>query len=416
MDTKSLWTVATTAMAMLVSGLMLPAEGVAQDAEPAETDLALAIARGEASLGFRYRYEFVDQDSFDENANASTLRVRLNYETRSWRDWTGFLEFDHTLEVLINDFNSGAGTSSPDRDQYPVVADPKGPDLNQLYLQFAPNDDWRTRLGRQRILLDDQRFVGGVGWRQNEQTYDSATFQYKGFADTTIFYSYVNNVNRIFGREVAAGDHRQDTHLLNANVKLTDAWTVVGYAYLIDNEDATSFSTNTFGFKVNGKLAFGEDSVALIGEFATQSDAGDNPASFDVDYFRLQAIWTGGPFSAGLGYESLGSDNGQGFRTPLATLHAFNGWADKFLATPPDGLSDFYVRFGYKWSKWNFQARYHDFSAETGGGEFGSEIDLSAGRPISDRYGVLFKLAAFDADDPPFDDTTKLWIMLTAAF
>ena len=415
MITKSLWAVVTMTMAMAVSGLMLPAEGFAQDEESTETDLASAIARGEASLGFRYRYEFVDQDGFDENANASTMRVRLNYETRDWREWTGLLEFDYVFELLLDEFNSGGGTSSPDRDQYPVVADPNGPDLNQLYLQFAP-DNWRTRLGRQRILLDDQRFVGGVGWRQNEQTYDSASFRYKGFADTTVFYSYVGNVNRIFGRESAVGQHKQNTHLLNANVKLSDAWTVVGYAYLIDNDDLASFSTDTIGFRVNGKLEFGDDSVALIGEFATQSDAGDNPASFDVDYFRLQAIWTGGPFSAGLGYESLGSDNGQGFRTPLATLHAFNGWADKFLATPPDGLNDFYVRFGYKWSKWNFQARYHDFSAETGSADFGSEIDLSAGRPISDRYGVLFKLAAYDADDPPYTDTTKVWIMLTAAF
>jgi len=136
-------------------------------------DLATAIMSGDASLNLRYRYEYVDQDSFSEDANASTLRMRLNYATGSWRDWSGFLEFDQVLEVLLDDYNSGQGTSTGDRGQYPVVADPNGSDLNQLYLQYAPNDDWRTRVGRQRILLDDQRYVGGVGWRQNEQTYEA---------------------------------------------------------------------------------------------------------------------------------------------------------------------------------------------------------------------------------------------------
>ena len=139
-----------------------------------------AIASGKAGVTLRYRYEFVDQESFDDNANASTLLIRLQYETAAWNGWSGFIQFDEILEVLVNDFNSGAGTSSPRRDRYPVVADPNGSDMNQLYLQYAPNDDWRTRLGRTLINLDDQRFVGGVGWRQNEQTYDGGSLQFKG--------------------------------------------------------------------------------------------------------------------------------------------------------------------------------------------------------------------------------------------
>ena len=45
-----------------------------------------------------------------------------------------------------------------------------------------------------------------------------------------------------------------------------------------------------------------------------------------------------------VGFESLGSDDGvMGFRTPLATLHKFQGTADKFLVTPPGGLEDAFV-------------------------------------------------------------------------
>ena len=60
----------------------------------------------------------------------------------------------------------------------------------------------------------------------------------------------------------------------------------------------------------------------------------------------------------------LASDNSQGFRTPLATLHAFNGWADLFLDTPPDGLSDIYVRGGLDIAKWVIDARFHSFRSD----------------------------------------------------
>ena len=258
--------------------------------------------------------------------------------------------------------------------------------------------------------------MGGVGWRQNEQTYDAFSVRYTGFDKGEIFYSYVGNANRIFSEDVSAGDHRQDTHLLNASAELTDAWKLVGYAYIIDNDDAPAFSTSTYGVRINGGLDVGEGKVNLLGEFASQSDNGDNPASFDADYLRVQAEWALSPLKVGVGFESLGSDNGEGFRTPLATLHAFNGWADQFLGTPPGGLDDFYVKHGYKAGKWNLALIYHDFSAETGSDDYGSELDLSAGRKLSDRYGLLLKLAAFDADDAPFVDTTKAWLMLTAGF
>ncbi len=389
---------------------------VAEPSDAQDQDLVTAISSGETHLNLRYRYELVDQDSFSEDANASTLKLRLNYKTGAWNAWSAFLEFDYVFEVLLDDFNSGAGTSSPDRNVYPDVADPEGEDLNQFYFQYSPSDDWRARFGRQRILLDDQRFVGGVGWRQNEQTYDGFSINYAGFDKGEIFYSYVGNVNRIFGEDVSAGDHNQDTHLLNASAQLTDAWKLVGYAYIIDNDDAPAFSTTTFGVRVNGGLKLGEAKVNLLGEFASQGDNADNPTNYDADYFRVQAEWSHEALRFGVGFESLGSDNGQGFRTPLATLHAFNGWADQFLATPPGGLDDVYVKLGYKPGKWNLQLVYHDYSAETGGGSYGSEIDLSAGRKLGDKYGLLLKMAAFDADDPPFVDTTKVWLMLTAGF
>ena len=408
--------------ATLLAMLSLVATNVlAQDSESAKDEnlsIAEALTSGKAHLQFRYRYEFVDQDGFAEDANASTLRIRLNYKTGKWNNWSGFTEFDYITELLLTDFNS-LGGSSPDRDQYPVVADVTGTDLNQLYLDYDPSADTKVRLGRQRILLDYQRFVGGVGWRQNEQTYDSATLKFNGFSNTQLFYSYVTTVRRIFGTEVTGGSHDNDTHLLNAKIKLGDAWTITPYYYLIDNNDVARFSTATFGARATGGISLGEGKLNLVAEIATQSDAGNNLVSYDAEYFNLGATWAmKNGLSLGLAWESLGGDaivGGASFITPLATLHAFQGWADKFLATPGAGIDDLYATVKYKAGKWSFTGVYHDFSAEALSADWGTELDLSAGRKLGDRYSLLFKAAMYDADQHA-TDTTKFWIMLTANY
>ena len=392
---------------------------ITSDAQESEdTSLAGALTSGEAHLGFRYRYENVDQDGIADDANASTIRMRLNYKTGSWQKWSGFVEFDYVGELLVNDYRS-LGGSSPDRDRYPVVADPKGTDLNQLYLDYKLSGDTKARIGRQRILLDNQRFVGGVGWRQNEQTFDSLSFTFTGWPDTEVFYSYVTAVRTILGNDVPAGRHDTDNHLLNAKVKLSDDWTVIPYYYHIDNEDVALFSTATIGARLTGGIALGEGKLNLVAELATQSDVANNPVSYDAEYINLGATWAlKNGLSLGVAWESLGGDQivpGASFRTPLATLHAFQGWADKFLVTPGAGVDDFFVTVKYKYDKWNLTGVYHDFSAEAGSADWGTEIDLAAGRSINKRYGVLFKAAFYNADQHA-TDTTKFWIMFTANY
>jgi hypothetical protein len=269
-------------------------------------------------------------------------------------------------------------------------------------------------------VLDNQRFVGGVAWRQNEQTFDAFSLSNTALKNTTLFYSYIGQVQRIFGETVPAGSNNVDTHLLNAKIKFGDDWSLTPYAYLIDNKDVVAFSTSTVGARFAGDLPVGDGKISLLAELATQSDAGDAAVSFDADYMHLTATWVGASgLSVGLGFESLGgsSDAGKAFRTPLATLHAFNGWADKFLTTPDSGINDSYVSFKMPLGKWNLTAVYHDFAADTGGGDHGTEIDLSAARKLTDRYGLLLKGAFFSADSTsPLTDTDKLWVMLTASY
>ncbi len=123
--------------------------------------------------------------------------------------------------------------------------------------------------------------------------------------------------------------------------------------------------------------------------------------------------------SVGPGFESLGGDQnkpGKAFRTPLATAHKYQCWADRLLTTPNAGVDDFSVNAKYRYQKWNLQATYHDFSAAEGSADWGSEIDLAANISLGDRYSLLLKAAFFSADDAPFEDATKFWVQLVANY
>jgi hypothetical protein len=400
--------------------IMLAVLAVTPVAAQDSNDLASALTGGTIGIEIRARVEQVEQDGFDDHAQAATARLRLNYKTGPWRDWTGFVEFDHVFNALLTDYDSGSGTNPGKVGDFPVIADPSGSDLNQVYLEYSPAPDWKWRFGRQRVLLDNQRFVGGVGWRQNEQTYDAISLTTTATKNTTLFYAYLGQVRRIFGQEVAAGHSNVDTHLLNAGIQLGDSWSLTPYLYYIDDHDALANSTSTFGARVAGNLPLGEGKLELLGEFATQSDAADAPVSFDADYAHLSVNWSGpGALSFGVGFESLGggANPGGAFRTPLATLHAFNGWADKFLATPDAGLDDRYATVKIAAGKWNLTGVLHDFSAEAGNGDFGSELDLSAARKLGNHYALLLKAAFFSADsNSSLTDTDKFWLMLTASY
>jgi len=404
------------AVLMLAGSALTPLPALCQG-ENTQT-LAEAISSGKTNIGLRYRYEFVDQDGFVENANASTVRLRLNYKTGKYRKWSAFGEFDYVGELFLRDFNS-LGGSSQDRNQYPVVADPKGPDLNQLYLAYTVSDRASIKLGRQRIVLNNHRFIGDVGWRQNIQTYDGISVSSNAVPRTDIFYSYVTTVRRIFGDDVAAGRHDTNIHILNGKIRLADGWSVSPYFYGIDNDSNASFSTSTLGARIGGDLEIGDSRLKLTAELATQSDAANNPVNYSAEYFNLGAtlVFQNG-LSFGLTWESLGgsqSVSGASFKTPLATLHAFQGWADKFLATPNEGVNDLYATVKYKLGNWNLAGVYHDFSAEAGNADWGTEINVSAGRSLGDRYSVLLKGAFYSADQWA-TDTDKFWVMLTGRY
>lgn len=378
--------------------------------------LAEAFTEGDANLSFRYRFEMVDQDNFTRDANASTLLTRLNYGTEKYQGFKFFIEADNIMEVFGDNYNAGGG-NTPNNGQYPVVADPTGTDINQAWVSYDFADKQTLKLGRQRIILDNQRFIGGVGWRQNEQTYDALSFDGQ-IAGSPLFISYVENVNRIFGDDVAAGDHDNQTLLANWSNKWQDKHQLTVYYYNIDNQDVASFSTATLGASFKTHWPVGEHKMTFAAEWAQQSDAHNNPVNYDANYLRLDLGLALKQVTFFTGYEVLEGDTNQAgaaFRTPLATLHAFNGWSDQFLTTPDAGLEDSFVGAKGDIEGFNWQLVYHQFDANSGSGDFGDELDFSVAKKLNKNFSALVKAAQYNAKDIK-TDTNKYWLMLSAKF
>ncbi len=405
--------VATAALLCGVSAVSL-ATSVSL-AEALSTEFANALKDGNFNLNFRYRYEYVDQDSIAKSANASTLRSRLVYKSGKFKNTFLTLNMDDLRPIVGDSFNDTRNGKT----QYPVVADPKGTDLNLASLTFTGLENATIVLGRQRIIRENARFVGNVGWRQNEQTYDSFSLDYKAAENLEVFYGYIDGVKRIFGPEdgTPTDSFGSRSHLVDASYRVSPALRVVTYAYWLDLRDAAAASNKTFGLRVDGAIEKAQK-FSYAAEYALQKDYKKNPNDYDEDYYHFSAGIDWPRVGLKAGYEVLsGSGNaGESFQTPLATLHKFNGRADKFLATPAGGLEDLYLEATAKGPVGKYSLVYHRFGQETGSNDYGTEWDLFGTWPFLNHYSVVAGIAAFESEDGFSSDTTKAWLMLSANF
>lgn len=399
--------------ASLVAGSCVFAEG----AQP----VTGAIGETKFIADVRLRYEFVEQEPFVKDANAVTVRARLGFETgKAWN--TSLLVEGDAIWPLQTHYNSTTNGNVT----YPVVADPEAYELNRLQLTNTSIVDTTITLGRQRVILDDHRFVGNVGWRQNEQTYDALRVVNKHIRNLTLDFSYVNQVNRVFGPEglPGANDGRftGDTFLGNVSLQ-TSIGKLTAMGYLIDFEQtpqAVRDSSQTYGLRFQGERALSRGKLAYIASWATQTDYGDNPLDFSNDYYLAELTGTFRQFSLGGGYEVLQGNGVKGFTTPLATLHKFQGWADKFLTTPVNGIVDLYFTGGYlrkgfgPLETFSLTAVWHDFESERAGIDYGQELDIQLQGKYHRFTGTL-KYADYNAaSSTPLSvrDTRKLWAQI----
>jgi hypothetical protein len=374
-----------------------------------------ALRQSDLRYAFRYRLEDVDEAGGALDATASTLRSRIAIRSAAWRRWALALEVDNLARIGGDGYNS----TRNGRTDRALIADPQGTELNIATLQYTGMNHVVT-LGRQRLNFDDERFVGGVGWRQNEQTFDAATVRWRlGRVDST--YSFVANVNRVVGPEAGSppGDLRGTNHLLNLQIDAGAAGGLTAFLYWLDFDNAAALSSRTAGLRWAKAFPLaGQWRLAALGSFAVQRDAGANPIDFEANYWKIEAALKRGEWAVTLGTERLdGSEQGpgRGFQTPLGTVHLFQGWADRFTVTPAEGIEDRYVAVSGALGAVKIAAAWHEFDSAAADRDFGSEWNASANWAVHSRVDLLLKYADYSTESFAAD-ARKIWLQALVTF
>jgi hypothetical protein len=361
----------------------------------------------------RLRYETVDQDgpapiTKDKDADALTMRLRVGGELTKGH-WSVLGEMEGML-AIAGDYNAfpfapATGVSDQRKPSYPVIADPENVALNRAQIQYKSTAITAT-LGRQRINLDDQRFVGSVAWRQNEQTFDAMRVEAR-IGPVLLDGTYALAQRTIYGIDARERQsYGGDFIFLGAGVK-TRKFAVKGFAYLLDYDEGFFFtnSSQTYGARATTTLPIGKKMKwTLTGSYAHQSNYGLNPTHYDADYVLAEGVIDYAGFKLTGGYELMGSDRHANFafQTPMATLHKFDGWADKFLTTPTTGIQDYYAGIGYSWPKLGKTGplvagfTFHRFDSDRNSIHYGDEYDAQVSLKLNKHMTALVKYADYE--------------------
>jgi hypothetical protein len=367
----------------------------------------------------RLRYEHVDQDGLTKEADALTIRARAGVQATSGA-LSATVVGQGTLAVIDRYYDGLNGAATR-----PLVADPQNVALYIAQLQYKTKPVTLTA-GRQKITLDDERFVGNVAFRDNGQTFDAVRAELTPAKGLKLDVAYAWSTRSIWGID-GKGARQQavsgDNILANLSYA-TPVGTLTGFAYLVDQDEAAvqgfRLSSQTYGARFAGSQALSKGAkVGYQLSYARQSDYHANPNDYTADYWLADATLDVKGWKLNAGYEVLGASSGlpfTSFQTPLGTNFKFQGWVNKFLATPANGIRDLYVGGGYGWKQLGplsgvaLQATWHRFDSDRLDQHYGNEINLLASAKLK-KTAVSIRYAHYDAKAFA-TDTEKLWLQL----
>lgn len=417
-------------LSIILLSIMAASGSVSADTDKTIED-ALKFGNGGAvKTDLNYRWENVDQDQATNplrngsplldglplpatrqprTANANTVRTRLGILSPILHGLQGYVEYEGT-HALQSDYNNGRGN----KPGYSVVADPGYNELNQMWISYNGVPDTLIKGGRQRIKFDDDRFIGNVGWRQLETTFDSVLITNKSIKNLVLNVGYIGNVQTF-----TSTTENINAPILNANYSMSDFGNLIGYAYWLDYTERENYqkSSQTYGIRLinsdKPKKFYDHYSLLYTAEWGIQKDYQHSPVQYEANRFNVMGGFSAYNVSFQGAMEQL---NGGGlfktFNTPLGTNHAFQGWADQFLITPNDGIRDVFGTISAKFMENDslvLSAIYHDFTDDTGRAHYGKEWNFQAVKKFGKHYSLLAKYANYDADRYA-TDTQKVWM------
>ncbi len=384
--------------------------------------LSDAITQGQVHLNFRPRYEFMSQAG-KKDAQAFTVQTLLGLSSKPIAGFSADLQFINVTGI-INQYNSLRN----DKTAYSVIPDPDESNLNQAYLQYGGIPGWQLRVGRQAINLDDERFVGAVGFRQTPQTFDAISIAGTPLDNLTIYGAYLWRIKNILNENIPA-----QTVLSEISWSPSPLIHAQAFGYWYGNQaqsaipgaaacflagNAQVCNSQTLGLRVEGTIPLTRSiKIPYDLSYAKQRPYDGGSAAINAAYYHLRAgvalpaAWVNANYMV-MGANPQGT---YGFQTPLATKHAFNGWAELFLTTPPQGLRSLYMSVGGKIMKTQLLAIYYDFQADHGGARYGHELDLSVTHGFSKHWRAGVQYADYRRRTYGVN-TEGAWVFVDAKF
>ncbi len=470
---------ACTAMALSSMAQVAYAEDVATDDEYTLLD---SIKQGKPMTSFRLRYEEVNQDGLQpttsstptknlEDAEGLTLRSLIGWQSAPFHNFS-FAGQIINVSKFKDDFNDStngtlvnAVSNQPNKIGYAKIVDPDDTDINQVFVDWTGIKNTRVRLGRQQINLDNVRFVGDIGFRQVMQVFDGLTVLNKSIPDTEIYAGHIERVKQITTE--LRGDGALE--IVNAKYRISPTESLVGYGYFSGFSDLglgrawfgnaagaggvaagkngninqnVDQGNKVLGARLDGVHKIDDNWKALYtAEYAKQTDYNGGDSRIDAHYYKVGGGAAYGNFTLRADQELLSSNNSTyAFQTPFGTNHLFQGWADKFLATPLEGIQDTFVTATYKYEDFLFYADYHliksdDNFNKVGGGtgdKFGKEWNAAVTYNVNKNIMAKIEYANFTEDDHyallpatgntvtgnrgRIRDTDKLWLTAMYTF
>jgi len=398
----------------------------------------------------RPRYEYANVDkATSTSANAFTSRLHLTVTSGllSVEGLSATVGVQSVNNFGYTNYNLPGSNANTDSDglPYDVINDPNVAMLSEASLDYTTGGT-TLHAGRSQVNLDNQRFIGTVGWRQLERSYDTVYAANNSIEGLSLLGAYVYGFAGVGGVTTT----ESNSVLLNVKYKVADALVITAYDYMLNSPTKTGpyAGNDTIGLSLTGKVDLGAK-ITYRAEYAIQNDAtmdfrktdatADNFKA-DANYFNLDLAANFSGFIAGLNYEHFSGSESAGtttFNPALGTNHKFNGWADIFFvgnAGPDGGLNDANLRLGYKTKGFGkLLAVYHNFQADedmaivgaTGTTtNLGSEIDVVYANKIPGVNGLtgLVKYASYSAggDETTFKNTNQdkqvAWLQLDYKF
>ncbi|MEM9327703.1 MAG: alginate export family protein [Bacteroidota bacterium] len=398
-----------TMLGILVALLLLALSAFAQETtnEAQGQDVNPSIGDGEMVFEGRLRYWYAN-DAAAKASHAFTFGTNFGYRSPTYKGFQIYLEGESVMALTPDLFFDGLN----DQIDRTVVTDVETIELNQAQIYYTGQlgeTKVQFRLGRQAAIVEDERFIGNVSARQDDQTFDAGWVKVQNDKRGFSFeYAYMYQINRLLAQ---VGDWRSNSHAFMMSYYKNPLVRVGLFAHLFDfKADNPGQSLQTFGFTID-RSEVPQDRVALTYKtaFAYQTDYADNPIAYESLLFNGE-VGVSLPYIAVLnvGYELATSDNGvAAFQFPLSTGQRLHRISDKFISPPADGLHNPYVTAEFRNLVWGIGGwlGYHTYLSQDESTLLGQEIDVVLYRQIvPDLLRAELTYASFLGEEERFSD------------